>query len=52
MFHGVRSRNGRRWWLNSEWYCMIGTNTLAAIARRYSSASGSGPEKPAMSQPQ
>ena len=34
MFHGVRSRDGVRWWLNSEWYCMIGTNVAAAVARR------------------
>ena len=52
MFHGVRSREGVRWWLNSEWYCMIGTKAAVAAERRYSSAPGISPEKPAKSQPQ
>ena len=52
MFHGVRSRLGIRWWLNSEWYCMIGQKQAAAAPRRYSSAVGISPEKPPRSQPQ
>src|SRR3982074_2722028 len=52
MFQGVRSRFVGRWWLNSEWYCMIGQKHAIAADLRYSSADGISPEKPARSQPQ
>jgi hypothetical protein len=33
MFHGVRSTDGSRWWLYSEWYCMTGAKQAAAAER-------------------
>jgi hypothetical protein len=36
--------------LYSEWYCMIGQKAAIAVPRRYSSAVGTSPLKPAISQ--
>src|SRR5690606_23850618 len=51
-FQGVRSFEGLRWALYSEWYCITGQNAAIAAARKYNSAVGISPLKPPMSHPQ